>query len=125
MRINEKNITLKGRRNGILRNPQPSDARALIEYMKVTAGETPFILRYPEEITTTVEQEEAFLQDILDNPHSLMIMAEVDGEVAGNAVISAVGLRQKIQHRCSVAITLYKKYWNQGIGTAIVADKDK
>ena len=61
MRINEKNITLKGRRNGILRNPQPSDARALIEYMKVTAGETPFILRYPEEITTTVEQEEAFL----------------------------------------------------------------
>ena len=120
MRINEQNITLKDGRNAILRNPQPGDASALIEYMKVTAEETLFILRYPEEISMTVEQEERFLENMLNDARNLMVMAEVDGEVAGNAAISAVGMRQKIQHRCSVAITLYKKFWNQGIGTALM-----
>lgn len=120
MRIQNQTITLKDGRPCILRNPHPEDAADLIEYMKVTAGETRFILRYPEEVTMTVQQEEAFLQNALEDSRSLMVMAEVDGEVAGNASISGVGMRQKLLHRCSVAITLYQKFWNQGIGTALM-----
>ena len=43
-------------RNVVLRSAQSSDAEALIEYLKVTTGETPYLIREPEEVTITLEQ---------------------------------------------------------------------
>lgn len=45
-------------RTVILRTPTPDDADALIQYLKVTSAETPYLIREPEEITLTHEQEE-------------------------------------------------------------------
>ena len=46
----------------ILRNAEESDAEDLIQYLRVVSAETPFLVREPEEITLTVEQEREFLR---------------------------------------------------------------
>lgn len=116
----EREITLKDGRQCILRPTHPADAADMVEYMKVTAGETEFILRYPDEVKFTVEKEREILGNILNDPFTAMMCAVVDGKIAGNCAINAISPRRKLRHRCSLAITLYKEYWNLGIGRAMI-----
>ncbi len=118
MRFPEKEITLKDGRTAIFRSARLEDAQALVEYMKITAGETPFLLRTPEECTMTAAQERAFLEGILDLPYDVMILCFLDGELAGNCRIVRRN-KQKNQHRADVMIALYQKFWGLGIGTAM------
>ncbi|MBE6922369.1 MAG: GNAT family N-acetyltransferase [Ruminococcaceae bacterium] len=113
-----KEITLKDGRIALLRSPLPSDAEAALEYLKITAGETPYLLRTPEEIRLTVADEEKFLSRFPDNPNSTMILCFVEGKLAGNCQIDR-RTKLKNRHRASVAIALQKEFWNLGIGTAL------
>ena len=49
-----------------------------------------------------------------------MIIAEVDGEIAGNCSFSPVGRKTRVRHRCVIGIALYEKYWGLGIGKALL-----
>ncbi len=121
MKFAPKEIILKDGRTCALRPTAPDDAEAMIQYLKDTSGETAFLLRYPDEVTYTVEGEREILGRMLDDPASVMMAAIVDGRVAGNCSISGIGSKRKIQHRCSMAIALYREYWRLGIGTAMIA----
>ncbi|MBQ6421586.1 MAG: GNAT family N-acetyltransferase [Clostridia bacterium] len=116
----EKSILLKDGRTCVLRPAAPDDAEAMIAFMKATAGETHFLLRYPDEVTMTAEQEAAFLENMLNDPGAVMIAAVVDGRIAGNASFSGTARKRKIRHRCDMAIALYKEFHRLGIGTALV-----
>ncbi len=118
MIFQEKTITLKDGRTAILRAPRPEDAAPMVQYLKDTAGETEFIMRYPEEVTMTPEREAAFFEHLAYSPFDMMIVCEVDGCIAGNCQIN-FGNKIKTRHRASVAIGLTKAYWNLGIGTAM------
>ncbi len=114
----EKEIILKDGRTALFRGPLPSDAAAALEYMKITAGETPYLLRTPEEITMTVEEEAAYLTRYPSDPNTAMIICFVDGVMAGNCQI-ARKTKLKNRHRAIVAIALLKEFWGLGIGTAM------
>ena len=120
MRFPERTVPLKDGRICVLHPTSPEDSEAMIEYMKVTAGETPFLLRYPDEVNYTLDAEREILGRILDDPASVMMAAVVDGKVAGNCSISGIGCKRKILHRCSMAIALYREFWGLGIGTAMI-----
>ncbi len=120
MRFPAKTVTLKDGRECTLCPTDPAFAEAMVAYMKETAGETPYLLRYPDEVNYTVDSEREILGRILDDPSSAMMMAVVDGKVAGNASISGLGPKRKVRHRCSLAIALYRAYWGLGIGTAMI-----
>lgn len=120
MKFEHRTITLKDGRSCILRPTHPDDAAEMIDYMKQTAEETRFVLRTPEEVTFTLEQEREILGNLLEEYGSVMMLAEVDGQVAGNCSISGMGYKSRIRHRCSMAIALKKDYWNLGIGTAMI-----
>ena len=120
MKFEERTITLKDGRSCILRPTSPEYAKEMIEYMKKTAGETEFLLRYPDEVNFTPEAEEEILQRLYEDPCSIMMMPIVDGRVAGNGSINGIGNKRKILHRCSLAIALYKEFWGLGIGTAMI-----
>ena len=120
MRFPEREIILRDGRICILRPTSPDDAARMIEYMKETAAETPWLLRYPDEVSYTLESEKEILGRLLDDPFSVMMAASVDGEVAGNCSVSGIGMKRKIRHRCSMAIALYRAYWNLGIGRAMI-----
>lgn len=58
-------ITVKDKKDReiIIRSAEENDAENLIDYLKITAAETPFLIREPDEITLTIEQEKAFIKD--------------------------------------------------------------
>ena len=117
----EKEIRLKDGRTALLRSPLPSDAEAALEYMKITAAETPFLLRTPEEVTLTVADEEKYLARVADDPNTVSVFCFVDGVLAGNCNISRK-TKQKNRHRASIGIALKQQFWNLGIGTALFAE---
>lgn len=116
-----KTISLKNGAEAVLRSPHISDASALLDYLRITAEETDFLLRYPEECTMTTEQEETYLQRSLQDHNTVMILCEVDGKIAGNCNLTRY-TKQKTRHRASIGIALTKEFWGLGIGTAMFAE---
>ena len=117
MIIKDTAFTLKDGRKALLRSPKDEDIRGVLDYLYVSAGETEFILRYPEECGKyTYEGEKELFERLNASDCDAMIACIVDGKVAGNCQIAwKTGI--KTRHRASVAIALLKEFWNQGIGT--------
>ena len=117
MIIKDTEFVLKDGRKALLRSPKDEDIRGVLDYLYVSAGETEFILRYPEECGKyTYEGEKALFDRINASENEAMLVCIVDGKVAGNCQIAwKTGL--KTRHRASVAIALLKEFWNLGIGT--------
>lgn len=118
MLFEEKKIKLKDGRTAVFRSPRPEDAQALLDYMKVTSGETPYLLRTPEECTMTLQQEQGFIAAAVAQEYDVMILCFVDDALAGNCRIVRHN-KIKNRHRADVMIALYEKYWGLGIGTAM------
>ena len=117
MIIPETEFTLKDGRKAILRSPRDEDIPGMLECLVQTAGETEFIIRYPEECGKyTAEGEKALFDSINASPSDAMILCLVDGKVIGNCQI-AWKTSIKTRHRASVAIALLTDYWNPGLGT--------
>ena len=121
MIIKDKEILLKNGQRCILRSPKLDDAEQLIEYLKISADETDFLLRYPEEVTITVEKEKDILQWFIESKRDLMIIAEIDGKIVGTCSLSSIGQKIRVRHRCSIGIALYENVWGLGIGTALLS----
>ena len=117
MIIKDTEFVLKDGRKALLRSPKDEDIRGVLDYLYVSAGETEFILRYPEECGKyTYEGEKALFDRINASDNEAMLVCIVDGKVAGNCQITwKTGI--KTRHRASVAIALLKEFWNLGIGT--------
>ncbi len=117
MIIQEIGFTLKDGRHAVIRSPRDEDIQGMLDYLYVSAGETEFILRYPEECGKyTAEGEKALFDRINASENEAMLVCLVDGKVAGNCQVAwKTGI--KTRHRAAVAIALLKEYWNQGIGT--------
>ena len=117
MIIKDSEFTMKDGRKALLRSPKDEDIQGVLDYLYVSAGETEFILRYPEECGKyTYEGEKALFDRINASDNEAMLVCIVDEKVAGNCQIAwKNGI--KTRHRASVAIALLKEFWNQGIGT--------
>ena len=116
----EKEVKLKDGRIAVLRSAAIEDAADCLEYLRVTATETPFLLREPEENDMTLEMEEAFLRARLEDPKSLMLIARIDGEYAGNCGLVSFGNKLRVRHRCGMGIALYQKFCNNGLGRILI-----
>lgn len=117
MTIDDVWFELKDGRKALLRSPKEEDVESTLEYLVTSAGETDFILRYPEECGKyTAEGEKALFEQKNSSPDEAMIMCIVDGKVVGNCGISFFK-GMKTRHRASVGIALISDFWNQGIGT--------
>ena len=99
-----------------LRNAEINDAEDLIQYLKITTSETPYLIREPDEVTLSLEQEQNFIQRVMDSDRELMLVAIIDGKHIGNCSLMGIGGYRRYQHRCSVAIALYQEYCGRGIG---------
>lgn len=120
MIFRQKKVTLKDGRVCMLRTPVKDDAQQMIEYLKQSSGDTDFMLRYPEEVTFTLEKEQSLLCDLADSSDSMMIAAFIDGVLAGNCSFAAVGPKLKVKHRCQMGIAVKKEYWHLGIGSILL-----
>ena len=116
-----KTILLKDGRKALLRSPELSDAAELAAMIRQIAGETDFILRTREESTETPEQEAAFIDSMRQSQTAALLVCQVDGAIAGDCHIQ-FNRRLKNKHRASLGVGILQKYWNLGIGSAMLRE---
>ena len=61
MTYTAETFTLKNGSTAVIRSVEPEDATLMLQYMKTMLGETPFLLRTPEEFDYTPEEEARIL----------------------------------------------------------------
>ena len=110
MEYTSKNCLLKNGANCLVRRPEAEDAEQIVRYQRETSVETPYLIVGPEDITQTTEEQ------------ALRLLAEVEGGLAGIAILYGVGMQSRLRHRCSVDITLYQKFCGIGIGTLLLGE---
>ena len=103
-----------------IRSVEPEDAPLMLQYMKTMLGETPFLLRTPEEFDYTPEEEARILAKRKEDPRSLMLVAEMDGRIIASADICSHGAKSRVIHRGELGISVRKDFWRQGIGSALM-----
>ena len=122
MRIQEFTFTLKDGRTALVRSPEEKDVMPMLEYLRTVAGETDFLMNYPEETSKyTPEGEKALFERVNSSDLEAMPVCFIDGRIAGNCMITFNG-RIKTRHRASVAIALKREFWGQGIGTRLMQE---
>ncbi len=119
MICDEKKVSLNNGDLLTLRSPVSDDAAMLIDYMKTTTSETDFLMRYPEEVTITVEEETQYINQVNNSDNDMMMVAVIDDEIVGACQIG-IGVRIKTSHKARVMIGLVKKVWGLGIGTIML-----
>lgn len=119
-----ENITVNDRSGEAieLRNAEVQDAAALIEYLKVTNAESPYLICEPEEITLSLEQEIEIIKRKEAAERELLLLAFENGRHIGNVSLMSVGTSVRYKHRCSIAIALYKEYCRRGIGRIMLGE---
>ncbi len=115
----EKEIILKDGRRCLIRSAKAEDAGEVLDVFIRSHEETDFLLSYPDEGRFTIEEEQAFLAKREESPNEIMLLAVVDGKVAGDAGIDCAGAREKIRHRADFGIGILREYWGLGIGRAL------
>lgn len=122
MIFQDKRVKLKNGKECIFKSPDVVDAENLIEYLKLTSSETDYMIRYPEEITMTIVDEEKFLKSIKESDNNIMISAFIDDKLVGNSSINTIEDKIKVSHRATFGIAIIKEAWNFGIGTALLTE---
>lgn len=78
-------------REVILCHAEVEDASNIIDYLKVTTGETPFLIREPEEVAITLEQEQTYIRSVMEDPDELMLVAIIAEKHVGNCCLMKIG----------------------------------
>ena len=120
MTYSAETLTLPDHQTVTIRSVEPEDAPRMIQYMKIMLGETPFLLRTPDEFNYTEEEEARVLAGRKNDPRCLMLAAEVNGRIIACADIQSHGPKSRVMHRAELGISVRKDYWRQGIGSALM-----
>ena len=104
-----KEIQLKNNLLCTLRQPQEDDAQKILDYMKIATAETDFLTFGKGELTWTLEEEQKFIKEHLDDNNKIIILAEISGEIVGITSISG-GKPPRVRHIAELGITILKKY---------------
>ncbi len=117
MTIEPVEFILKDGRKAVIRSPKTSDVKGLLDYLLISAGETEYIIRYPEECKSyTAKSEKILIKNANESTSEAVLVCEIDGKIAGNCQIS-FNRKIKLRHRAGVAICLLKEFWGLGIGS--------
>lgn len=117
-----KEFVLKNGMTCLICRPEAADAERILRYQKETSGETPYLVTGPEDICWTREEQVKRIERWNASASQLRLLAEVEGELAGVAIVYGVGPQNRLRHRCSVDITLYKKFCGVGVGTLLLGE---
>ena len=120
MILEEDELFLPDGRNVRFFCPGRDEAENVVFCLQKCAGETEFLIRYPEKLENlTEEAEAAVLESCRENPLHLMLACSVEGKIAGTGSL-VVKNRKKLCHRGEVSISFLQVYWGLGLGSAMM-----
>lgn len=116
---------LKDKVQLVVRMPEARDAQGLLDYMKDVDCETKFLAREPGELSFTVEQEEAFIINVIGDANQQMLVALIDGQIVGNCSVGRVMNKRRYLHRAALGICVRQAFWGMGIGKILMQESIK
>lgn len=103
----------------IIRKIEIEDAENIIEYVEARSAESDNLTFGVGEFNMTIENERKFLQSIIDDDNSMMLLALKGHEIIGQIHYSGQK-RKRVRHVGEFGMTVAKAYWGQGIGRALL-----
>ena len=117
--VQPRNYELKDSRQLLIRQAEPDDAAAILEYVEVISRETDFISFGPGEFGVTAAEEADFLRDHAAADNKLYLVALLNGEIVGGLNFAA-GKRPRTQHTGEFGMSVRRDFWGLGIGSRLL-----
>lgn len=96
------------------------DAKKIINYLNIVAGESNNLTFGINECDLNEVQEMQLINEIHQDPNSLMIVAKDGSEIVGLG--SLIGnKKRRLSHRAGIGVSVLKSYWHHGIGSNLMA----
>ena len=120
-RVEAREFLLKDGRRGVIRTAEERDAELLSKQIVSVLEEAEYtISTYPEDgANYTAEKEKEWIEKHKDGDSKLFLVAEIDGKIAGSTDLRN-SERKRIQHVCSMGITVLKNCRDLGVGKALM-----
>ena len=117
--MQKRDVQLRNGQRATIRAAAPEDAVALLGYLDEVTAETDFLTMGEGKLDRTEEKERQFIEDHRKTDNKLLILAEIEGQIAG--VLGYPGDdRQRLRHAGEFGITVSRAHWGLGLGTALL-----
>jgi RimJ/RimL family protein N-acetyltransferase len=102
-----------------IRRAADRDASELVRYSNIIGGESDFLSYGKNQFSHSVDQERNIIREYNDYRNRLFIVAVIEGRISG--VLTFWGnARPRLEHWGEFGISVLKKYWNCGVGSALI-----
>lgn len=103
-----------------IRSAAACDAESLCRHRTITAGETYYMARYPEECRFDIGSMQMRLDRAANHACEFLVTAFVNGQVIGDLMVTQICDHLKYRHRAYLAISIQRDYCNLGLGSAML-----
>ena len=103
----------------LIRHAVENDAQSIWDIARSVLTEEIYQLMTAEEFKLTIDDEKKWINSFIDRPHSILLVAEVHGQVVGMLDFH-VGHRQRIAHVGNFAVSILKDFRNLGFGSMLL-----
>lgn len=115
----EKNIVLRDGSVLQIFRPRGENAAEILEYLKIVGGETHFLLMDENGLGISEEREAKILEAAYVEARGGMHFGKINREIACMFSLSC-NPRRRLAHTGEIALSVRKKYWHIGVGSAIM-----
>lgn len=104
----------------VIREARPEDAAAGIAHFRRVFSEPGInLITEIDEYSPTVERDSRFIREMSQADNSVMLVAEVEGQLAG--ILTLEGARRRnVRHTATLGITVAKEWRGQGVGRRLI-----
>lgn len=115
----EKSVVLRDGSVLQISRPRGENAAEILEYLKIVGGETHFLLMDENGPGISEEREAKILEAAYVEPRGGMHFGKINREIACMFSLSCHP-RRRLAHTGEIALSVRKKYWHIGVGSAIM-----
>lgn len=112
-------FTLKDGTTITIRHALESDSQSILSLGKAVIDEDIYQLTTSEEFTISDEDEKKWINNHIENPFYIILIAEKNGQIIG-VINFSNGHRKSILHTGEFGLSVAKGFRNQGIGSLLL-----
>ena len=105
----------------IIEKAHSEQAQDIIDYLNAVAGDSDYLTFGLNDFGLSLDEEQAIINDCLDNDNSLMLVATVDKKIISQLFVE-VSPRPRLSHIGHLGLTVSKAYWRQAVGSKMLAE---
>jgi RimJ/RimL family protein N-acetyltransferase len=113
------NYLTKDGRQFIIRQPTAGDAEEIINYSKILFASTDQVLTTLEEYTISIDNEKRWIQNLNENPNSLLLAAQINNQIIG-LLFFIPNAKKKNSHAGEFGVSVHPNFQGVGIGRLLI-----